>query len=103
MVHCSHHIEIVIEVGDDEHYDEVRDDIKLSLAVGEQDVNVGHLDEQADGHLGDASHEGQLVVSELPGVVQRVLHHVEGLLELALHNNVHDHHRDDTRDTEFDL
>ena len=38
-------VEIVVEIGDDQHDNEVRDDVKLGLTVGQDDVDVADFDD----------------------------------------------------------
>ena len=47
----AHRVEVVVEVCDDEHDDEVGDDVKLGLSVGQNDVNVANLNDHTDGQL----------------------------------------------------
>ena len=90
----AHRVEVVVEVCDDEHDDEVGDDVKLGLPVGQNDVNVANLNDHTDGQLKEAGKEGEAEVAELPRVIHRVLHHVQALLEFLLNKNVHHNLRD---------
>ena len=58
LVRVTHCIEVVVEVCDDEHDDEVGDYFKLRLTVYKSDVNVGTLDDEADRELQESCGEG---------------------------------------------
>ena len=71
------------------------------MAVRNDYPDVGNLDNYADRELENAHKEGKLVVVEFPRVVERILHHVEGLVKLVCHEHVHNDHGYDSRDAKL--
>ena len=102
VIGAPYRVEVIVEVGDNKHDDEVWDDVELSLAVRQKNVDIRQFNQDTDAKLHDTSDECNPEVSELPRMIYRVLHHLKTLLELTLHLDVHDDHRYDSGDAVFD-
>jgi len=80
-------VEQIIEVCDDGEGKEVHDDVE-DVATALDDDEVDELDQEDHAHLEVSSGESDVPVVELVGVVERVLHELHALVELALERHV---------------
>ena len=80
---------------DDHKSQEVHDDFNDRIICQKHD-KILRLDKDYNCHLHKANKEGNFPILELPYVIQRIFHEVEGLLKLITHRYVQDNRTKET-------